>query len=106
MIGEANRSLERTPELLPILKEVGVVDSGGYGFTIILKGMKKALIGELVERNTATATEIGDPKIMAGTLMESEEFGYCTEFIMELGSEETNKKPFCEKKFIEEFRLY
>ncbi len=99
MIGEANRSLERTPELLPILKEVGVVDSGGYGFTIILKGMKKALIGELVERNTATATEIGDPKIMAGTLMESEEFGYCTEFIMELGSEETNKKPFSEKKF-------
>lgn len=99
LIKEASASLERTPELLPILKEVGVVDSGGYGFVTILKGMKHALNGTIVERNTATATESVNPLTAAGAMMESEEFGYCTEFIMTLGPEDI-KKPFSEKKFV------
>lgn len=98
MFKEANASLNRTPELLPILKEVGVVDSGGYGFVTILDGMRYALSGTIIERNTATATEGISPLSAAGALMGEEEFGYCTEFIMSLGPE-SSKKPFSEAKF-------
>ena len=50
LIEEAKRSLERTPDLLPILKEVGVVDSGGAGLIAIFEGMKRALDGTPCER--------------------------------------------------------
>lgn len=96
-LDEAYDSLNRTPELLPILKEVGVVDSGGAGLIKIFEGMESALTGNPVERNQATATE-DNPLIAAGSKMENEEFGYCTEFIMSLGPD-TVKKPFDEKRF-------
>jgi len=98
MIEESKESLQRTPELLPILKEVGVVDSGGFGFSLILKGMRLALSGEIIERNQATATENATPISVAGAIMENEEFGYCTEFIMILGPDSV-KRPFSEKRF-------
>ncbi len=98
MIEEAKESLQRTPELLPILKEVGVVDSGGFGFSLILKGMRLALSGEIIERSQATATENANPISVAGAIMENEEFGYCTEFIMILGPDSV-KRPFSEKRF-------
>ncbi len=96
-LDEAEQSLNRTPELLPILKEVGVVDSGGAGLIKIFEGMELALNGNPVERNQATATE-ENPLIAAGAKMENEEFGYCTEFIMSIGPD-TIKKPFDEKRF-------
>lgn len=98
LIEEAERSLQRTPDLLPILKEVGVVDSGGQGLIYIFKGMLSAAQGAVVERNQATETDPTSPIIAAGAAMEEEEFGYCTEFIMELGPDST-KKPFNEKRF-------
>ena len=98
LIKAADESLKRTPELLPILKEVGVVDSGGYGLTFILKGMESALNGEVIERNQATATEEMSPISKAGATIEDEEFGYCTEFIMILGPDSV-KKPFNEQRF-------
>jgi len=52
LLDEARASLNRTPELLPVLKEVGVVDSGGAGLVTILEGMYKALIGEFVQKST------------------------------------------------------
>ena len=97
LIEEAKRSLERTPELLPILKEVGVVDSGGAGLIKIFEGMLLALDGEVVERNNKTTDE-NSAIIAAGAAMDSEEFGYCTEFIMSLGPD-TVKKPFNQKRF-------
>lgn len=99
LIKEANASLKRTPELLPVLKEVGVVDSGGFGLVVILDGMLLALQNKFVERNKATATEASSPVQAAGAISEDEEFGYCTEFIMELGPDSV-KKPFNEKRFI------
>ncbi|MBR0294661.1 MAG: DAK2 domain-containing protein [Bacilli bacterium] len=96
LIKEAKESLQRTPELLPILKEVGVIDSGGAGLIKIFEGMRLALDGNIVER--AQATETQNPISAAGALMEDEEFGYCTEFIMELGPDSV-KKPFNEKRF-------
>ncbi len=98
LIEEANLSLKRTPDLLPILKEVGVVDSGGSGLIKIFEGMALALNDEFVERNQATATEVATPVAGAAASIEDEEFGYCTEFIMSLGPD-TVKKPFNEKRF-------
>lgn len=98
LIKEARESLKRTPELLPILKEVGVIDSGGAGLLKIFEGMRLALDGKLVERNEATAMTNEDTLKMAGAAMEEEEFGYCTEFIMSLGPDSV-KKPFNEKRF-------
>lgn len=98
LIQEAHESLKRTPELLPILKEVGVIDSGGAGLIYIFEGMKAALDDNFVERNQATATEADNPIVAAGAAMEEEDFGYCTEFIMSLGPDSV-KKPFNEKRF-------
>jgi len=97
LIAEAKSSLKRTPDLLPILKEVGVIESGGAGLIKILEGMRKALSGEIIERNEATSV-VNNPLTAAGASIEDEEFGYCTEFIMSLGPDSI-KKPFNENRF-------
>ncbi len=97
MLIEARESLIQTPDLLPILKEVGVVDSGGAGLVRILEGFVSALFNKVIEKNQATAFET--PREMAGASMEAEEFGYCTEFILRIGAGETEKRPFVEKRF-------
>ncbi|HHX00518.1 MAG TPA: DAK2 domain-containing protein [Acholeplasmataceae bacterium] len=81
-IAEAKASLERTPELLPVLKEAGVVDSGGAGLIEILIGMKMAVEGEFVSEKPVEAAmhTIGTKFI---SKIEDVEFGYCTEFIIE-----------------------
>ena len=96
---EAYESLDRTPELLPVLKEVGVVDSGGAGLIKVLEGFQSAINGKVVERNMATVTE--EPQQMAAANVEGEEYGYCTEFIMRLPEEpiSAGKKVFSEKRF-------
>ncbi|MCB9497846.1 MAG: DAK2 domain-containing protein [Erysipelotrichaceae bacterium] len=98
LIKEAKESLKRTPELLPILKEVGVIDSGGAGLLKIFEGIRSALDGKVIERNEATSVNPETPIRIAGASMEDEEFGYCTEFIMSLGPNSV-KKPFNEKRF-------
>ena len=98
LIKEGKESLKRTPELLPILKEVGVIDSGGQGLIYIYEGMLAAAQGNFIERSQATATDKENPIIAAGASMDEEEFGYCTEFIMSLGPDSV-KKPFNEKRF-------
>lgn len=78
LVKEAEESLNRTPELLPVLKEVGVVDSGGAGLLMVLKGFEMALKGEILERQEAQQVSGAQAEV------ESEEFGYCTEFIIQL----------------------
>lgn len=79
LVFEAKESLDRTPDLLPVLKEVGVVDSGGAGLLTILEGFLSALRGTIIAKddNVETTTVVGAD-------MESDEFGYCTEFIIRL----------------------
>lgn len=79
MLDEAKKSLERTPELLPVLAEVGVVDSGGAGLVTIFEGFVSALKGVVIEKE-----EVKESKEVAGAALESEEYGYCTEFIIRL----------------------
>ena len=75
----AKESLNTTPDLLPVLKEVGVVDSGGAGLIVILEGMYSALLGNVIE-----AHETDSAASVAAMDVENEEFGYCTEFILRL----------------------
>jgi len=98
LLAEARASLIRTPELLPILKEVGVVDSGGAGLVTILEGMEKAILGEVVEKSQATIFDERAPIAEFKGEKSSDEFGYCTEFILRIGSDST-KKTFVEKRF-------
>lgn len=60
LLTEAKASLKRTPELLPVLKEVGVVDSGAAGLVTIFEGMQKALLGEFVEKSTEGQQIVGE----------------------------------------------
>ncbi len=97
LLHEAKESLERTPNLLPVLKEVGVVDSGGAGLVKILEGMESMIHGDFIERNEAEVVDKnGNAQVKADE--EESEFGYCTEFILRLGPKET-KKAFNKNRF-------
>ena len=89
MLQEARESLKRTPELLPVLKEAGVIDSGGAGLIRILEGMRIAAGGDFVERSQATATE-------AASNDTDEEESYLLEFKIKLNPD---KKQFNENRF-------
>ena len=90
---EANMSLQRTPELLPVLKKAGVIDSGGAGFILIIEGMLKAINGEIL-----ADAYIADTKTNVNTSgfnADSElTYGYCTEFILQLQNSKVNTKEF------------
>lgn len=97
MVDEANASLERTPELLPVLEEVGVVDSGGKGLCVILEGFLSALQGNVIAASdVAEVNEHAQTKVQGG----EEEFGFCTEFILRLN--ENGIRHFSEEQFKEE----
>lgn len=91
LIAFCHVSLNNTPNLLPVLKEVGVVDSGGSGLVIILEGLQAAVLGKPV-----TSQELNADTSNAAMLPESEEFGYCTEFILRLS--EKGRISFTENK--------
>lgn len=87
MIDESERALLLTPELLPVLKEAGVVDSGGKGLVTILRGFKMVIDGEEVDeyvpapqQNTAEIT--GNEEGADFEALDDIEFGYCTEFFI------------------------
>ncbi len=80
---EAQASLERTPELLPMLKKAGVVDAGGKGFCVIIEAMKDVFAGgEVVAGDTPTAAASTRSTSAAATFETDIKFTYCTEFIV------------------------
>ncbi len=81
-IKEAYESLERTPDLLPVLKEAGVIDSGAAGFIDIMDGMILALKGEILEDSKFATVSSVTHEIHAYD--GASDFGYCTEFIVDL----------------------
>ena len=96
MVEECNEALLRTPELLPVLAEVGVVDSGGKGLTIIFEGMLEALKGNVIGlSNESQSIDSAQTKVEG-----EEEFGFCTEFILKLS--ETGMRHFSESDFSNE----
>ena len=82
VVSEMQVSLDRTPELLPVLKEVGVVDSGGQGLTYIFEGFLKALKGETIALEEVTETNAESAQMALSN--DEAEFGYCTEFILRI----------------------
>ena len=85
MLDAMQVSLDHTPELLPVLKEAGVVDSGGAGLVSIFRGMNEALNGIISEEEIAPTTASA-PTVELDKFTESStlEFGYCTEFLLRL----------------------
>lgn len=87
-----DESLKHTPDYLPVLKEVGVVDSGGMGLLKIIEGMLKYFQGSPVDFSDKKQEIEVNPALM----LENDDFGYCTEFIVKL--DENILKTFDENK--------
>ena len=105
---ESQASLKRTPDLLPILKEVGVVDSGGQGLVCVYQGFVAALKGEKIEGLESVETNVVDMQFEDDhdmDFMSPEDIvhGFCTEFTVRLDKE---KKDFNEDKFREDMSKF
>ncbi|MBR5515182.1 MAG: DAK2 domain-containing protein [Clostridia bacterium] len=95
VVDEAKRALGRTPDLLPALKQAGVVDSGGAGLIYILRGMRRTLIdGE--EGSDIPLTQAAENTINPDLFTEDSvlEFGYCTEILVRLQNSKTDIAAF------------
>jgi DAK2 domain fusion protein YloV len=106
VLKEAKASLKRTPDLLPVLKEVGVVDSGGQGLVFVYEGFLAVLKGEKLPDTPSAWLSMDElvntehHKSVQGHInTEDIEFGYCTEFMVRFEQEKTAKHPFDEGVF-------
>ena len=101
VIKQAEYVLDQTPEMLPVLKQAGVVDSGGQGLVQVLKGAYDALIGKEIDYTIEGApTGVAPAKISAETEAEIK-FGYCTEFIIVLNAPMSDNEEHAYKAFLE-----
>ncbi|MBU5467689.1 DAK2 domain-containing protein [Virgibacillus sp. MSJ-26] len=107
VLTEAKESLARTPDLLPVLKEVGVVDSGGQGLVTIYEGFLATLKGEELPEEIDTVdmedmVNAEHHKIAQDFMDTSDiEYGYCTEFMVKFDSDKLKEHPFHEEQFRE-----
>ncbi|MEK5146530.1 MAG: DAK2 domain-containing protein [Psychrobacillus psychrotolerans] len=109
IVDEAKKSLDRTPDLLPVLKEVGVVDSGGQGLVFVYEGFLASLKGEALPSKTVGSSM--DDLVSAEHHMNVQgfmdtadiEFGFCTEFMVRF---EEGKKSFDETAFRNDLSEY
>lgn len=114
IVEAAEKSLARTPDLLPVLKEVGVVDSGGQGLVYIYSGFYQALLGNTIEADhgvssierqteaTHTTDQFQEDRAQIHLKTEDIQFGYCTEFIIRRNTE----TPFQQGQFREEMSKF
>ncbi|MCE7794648.1 DAK2 domain-containing protein [Salipaludibacillus sp. CUR1] len=109
VLEEAKASLERTPDLLPVLKEVGVVDSGGQGLVTIYEGFLAVLKGEkitsTVEQDAPSMDELvkleHHQSAQSHMATEDIEFGYCTEVMVKFEDDKVEENSFNEDEFRE-----
>ena len=109
VVKEAKASLNRTPDLLPVLKEVGVVDSGGQGLVFVYEGFLAELKGEQLPDSPSSLPSMDElvsaehHKSVQGHINTADiVFGYCTEFMVKL----EDKKPFSEEIFRQDLSKY
>ena len=107
-IAEMRKTLSFTPEMLSVLKEAGVVDSGAYGFILITEGMLKCLYGEVIELVDVPVQKAEQPLVDLSLFNETSEFsdGYCTEFILQRLTNPRYQQDFNKQKFISELRFF
>ena len=100
------QTLARTPEMLPVLKEAGVVDSGGAGLVCFFEGMYADLCGEAVEDTVQLARELHNPVINTNGFGPDSQltYGYCTEFILQLLHAKTDIAAFQMERFVAPLR--
>lgn len=104
VIDRAEEVLNQTPEMLPVLKEAGVVDSGGQGLLQVLKGARDAFQGKEIAYDTieAAVRPQTTSQNAAGAAMETEiKFGYCTEFIINVEKAYNEQTELDFKAFLE-----
>ncbi|MDN4073481.1 DAK2 domain-containing protein [Fictibacillus terranigra] len=105
VVTEAKASLDRTPDLLPVLKEVGVVDSGGQGLLTVYEGFLSALEGKDLPAISPQAPSMKEMvnaehhKAQVHMRTEDIHYGYCTEFMVKFEPEKLKKAPFSEEAF-------
>ena len=97
---ELRLSLDRTPDLLDVLREAGVVDSGGAGLGYIIEGMKNVLDGADAELDSSNASQARSVDLDAFTENSVLEFGYCTEFLLRLQTSKIDVDSFCVDELI------
>lgn len=97
LLRKSKMSLKKTPELLPILKSAGVVDSGGAGMVYIFEGMVKYLAGEKIEARVKYEENVAIDYSLYNE-NSTFEFGYCTELLLQLLK---NRKFFNYESFVE-----
>lgn len=113
VLKEAKASLNRTPDLLPVLKEVGVVDSGGQGLVLVYEGFLAVLKGEslpeVVDFTSSMDTLISEEhhkSVQSHMNTEDIEFGYCTEFMVKFDDAKITENSFSEENFRNELSQY
>lgn len=102
VIAHMEEVLKQTPEMLPVLKEAGVVDSGGQGLLEIVKGAYDALLGkEIVLSNIPTTMNLNTGINIENVALADIKFGYCTEFIIQLEKQYTEDTEVQFKTYLE-----
>ena len=99
ILAEGKRVLEKTPDMLPVLKEAGVVDSGGQGLIVVLEGAFDAFMGKEID----LSFEAGESAKVVKISPQAEadiKFGYCTEFIIVLNKEFSDDDEADFKKYL------
>ena len=109
-IAEMKKTLAYTPELLPVLKESGVIDSGGQGFIYIFEGMLGSLYGDVVKDKAPAARSVNAPvrSVDFSLFNEHSKFsdGYCMEFILQLLKSGSYIQLFDLDRYIEDIGVY
>lgn len=103
-IDAMKKSLERTPDLLPRLKEADVTDSGAFGFILIFEGMAKYLNGEIIDSQPQKKESHDNQSVDFSVFSENSsfEYGYCMEFLLRLMSLKTDIQSFKRENFVAE----
>lgn len=102
LLSNMKETLARTPDMLPVLKEAGVVDSGGAGLVCFVEGIYASLCGNSIEDTPDLANSLSVGSIANGSFGPDSvlEYGYCTEFILQLMNAKTNIPSFDVKEFV------
>ena len=106
LLSEMNSALEKTPEMLPVLKEAGVVDSGGFGLVKIIDGMLTAYCGGEVHYEPTSHADNRTLDVSAFDENSEFKFGYCMEFILQLQSGKIDVESFSKRDYTEEISAH
>ena len=101
IIAHMEEVLKSTPEMLPVLKEAGVVDSGGQGLLEIVKGAYDALIGKEISLSNIAANTAASGMVRERISTDDIKFGYCTEFIVNIEKEYNKAAEEAFKSYLE-----